>query len=138
MKRTHIVILIGIASLIVGLLVFSVDFSTYDTISSARNKQGKFVHLIAKLDKSQPITYDPINNPNYLSFYVVDSLGDKAKVVYHNSKPGDLEKSERIVIKGKMQKDYFDCKDILLKCPSKYKDDKKVLEKDMKEQTTSK
>ena len=138
MKRTHIVILIGIASLIVGLLVFSVDFSTYDTISSARNKQGKFVHLIAKLDKSQPITYDPINNPNYLSFYVVDSLGDKAKVVYHNSKPGDLEKSERIVIKGKMQKDYFDCKDILLKCPSKYKDDKKVLEKDMKEQTSSK
>lgn len=138
MKRTHIVILIGIASLIVGLLVFSVDFSTYDTISSARNKQGKFVHLIAKLDKSQPITYDPINNPNYLSFYVVDSLGDKAKVVYHNSKPGDLEKSERIVIKGKMQKDYFDCKDILLKCPSKYKDDKKLLEKDMKEQTTSK
>ncbi len=137
MKRTHIVILIGIASLIVGLLVFSVDFSTYDTISSARNKQGKFVHLIAKLDKSQPITYDPINNPNYLSFYVVDSLGDKAKVVYHNSKPGDLEKSERIVIKGKMQKDYFDCKDILLKCPSKYKDDKKLLEKDMKEQTGS-
>jgi len=138
MKRTHIVILIGIASLIVGLLVFSVDFSTYDTISSARNKQGKFVHLIAKLDKTQPITYDPINNPNYLSFYVVDSLGDKAKVVYHNSKPGDLEKSERIVIKGKMQKDYFDCKDILLKCPSKYKDDKKLLEKDMKEQTSSK
>ncbi len=138
MKRTHIVILIGIAALIVGLLVFSVDFSTYDTISSARNKQGKFVHLIAKLDKTQPITYDPINNPNYLSFYVVDSLGDKAKVVYHNSKPGDLEKSERIVIKGKMQKDYFDCKDILLKCPSKYKDDKKVLEKDMKEQTSSK
>ena len=137
MKRTHIVILIGIASLIVGLLVFSVDFSTYDTISSARNKQGKFVHLIAKLDKSQPITYDPINNPNYLSFYVVDSLGDKAKVVYHNSKPGDLEKSERIVIKGKMQKDYFDCKDILLKCPSKYKDDKKLLEKDMKEQIGS-
>ena len=138
MKRTHIVILIGIASLIVGLLVFSVDFSTYDTISSARNKQGKFVHLIAKLDKTQPITYDPINNPNYLSFYVVDSLGDKAKVVYHNSKPGDLEKSERIVIKGKMQKDYFDCKDILLKCPSKYKDDKKLLEKNMKEQTSSK
>ena len=138
MKRSHIIILIGIAALIVGLLVFSVDFSTYDTISSAKNKQGKFVHLIAKLDKTQPITYDPINNPNYLSFYVVDSLGDKAKVVYHNSKPGDLEKSERIVIKGKMQKDYFDCKDILLKCPSKYKDDKKVLEKDMKEQTTSK
>ena len=135
MKKTHIVILIGIAALIVGLLVFSVDFSTYDTINSAKEKEGKFVHIIAKLDKTQPIEYDPMNNPNYLSFYAVDSLGGKTKVVYHNSKPADIEKSERIVLKGKMQKDYFDCKDILLKCPSKYKDYKKNLEKNMNEQT---
>jgi cytochrome c-type biogenesis protein CcmE len=136
MKRTHIIILIGIVALIIGLLVFSVDFSTYDTINSAKNKQGKFVHLIAKLDKSEPITYDPIKNPNYLSFYAVDSLGGKTQVIYHNSKPGDLEKSERIVLKGKMEADHFECQDILLKCPSKYKDDKKMLEKDMKDQTT--
>lgn len=136
MKRTHIIILIGIVALIIGLLVFSVDFSTYDTINSAKKKQGKFVHLIAKLDKSEPITYDPIKNPNYLSFYAVDSLGGKTQVIYHNSKPGDLEKSERIVLKGKMEVDHFECQDILLKCPSKYKDDKKMLEKDMKDQTT--
>ncbi len=137
MKKTHIVILIGIAALIIGLLTYSVDFSTYDTVNSAKSKQGKYVHLIAKLDKSQPIEYDAINNPNYLSFYAVDSLGGKTKVVYHNSKPADLEKSERIVMKGKMQADHFECSDILLKCPSKYKDDKKELEKNMNEQTTS-
>lgn len=137
MKRSHIVILIGIAALIVGLLVYSVDFSTYDTVASAKQKEGKFVHLIARLDKSQPIEYDPINNPNYLSFYAVDSLGGQTKVVYHNSKPADLEKSERIVLKGKMEKDHFECKDILLKCPSKYKDDKKMLEKNMKEETAA-
>ena len=34
-----------------------------------------------------------------------------------------MEKSERIVLKGRVQGDHFDCKDILLKCPSKYKDD---------------
>ncbi len=135
MKKTHIVILIGIAALIVGLLVFSVDFSTYDSINSAKEKEGKFVHIIAKLDKTQPIEYDPIKDPNYLSFYAIDSLGGSTKVIYHNSKPTDLEKSERVVLKGKMQKDYFDCKDILLKCPSKYKDDKKNLEKNMNEQT---
>jgi cytochrome c-type biogenesis protein CcmE len=27
------------------------------------------------------------------------------------------------VLKGRVQGDHFDCKDILLKCPSKYKDD---------------
>ena len=88
MKRSHIIILIGIAALIVSLLVFSAgDLSTYDTISSARQKMGKPVHLIAKLDLSQPIEYDPIKDPNYLSFYAVDSLGAKTKVVFHNSKP---------------------------------------------------
>ena len=138
MKKTHIIILIGIAALIVALLAYSVDFSTYDTVASAKQKQGKFVHLIAKVDKTQPIEYDPINNPNYLSFVVVDSLGDRTKVIYHNSKPADLEKSERVVLKGKMEQDHFECKDILLKCPSKYKDDKKQLEKSMTEQTAVK
>ena len=138
MKKTHIIILIGIAALIVALLAYSVDFSTYDTVASAKQKQGKFVHLIAKVDITQPIEYDPINNPNYLSFVVVDSLGDRTKVIYHNSKPADLEKSERVVLKGKMEQDHFECKDILLKCPSKYKDDKNQLEKSMTEQTAVK
>ena len=134
MKKTHIFILVGIAALIIGLLVFSVDFSTYDTIDSARQKQGKFVHLIARLDHSQPLQYDPVNNPNYLSFYAVDSLGATTKVVYRDSKPADLEKSERIVMKGKMQTDHFECSSILLKCPSKYKDNKKQLEKTINDQ----
>ncbi len=135
MKKTHIIILVSIAALIVSLIVFSAgDFSTYETISSAKNKQGKYVHLIAKLDKTMPVEYDAVNNPNYLSFYAVDSLGGKTKVVFHNSKPTDLEKSERIVMKGSMKGDHFECKDILLKCPSKYKDDKKVLEKTVTDQ----
>ncbi len=132
MKKTHIVILVGIAVLIVALIIFgfpSSDFSTYDTISSAKSKQGKYVHLIARLDKSQPIEYDAVKNPNYLSFSIVDSLGSQTKVIYHNSKPTELEQSERVVLQGKMQGDVFECKSITLKCPSKYKDDKKQLEK---------
>ncbi len=129
--------LIGIVALIVGLLSYSADFSTYDTIESAKAKQGKFVHIIAKLDKKQPVEYDPITNPNFLTFFAVDSLGAKTKVVFHNSKPADLEKSERLVMKGKMAADHFECSDILLKCPSKYKDDEKQLQKTMEEQTAS-
>lgn len=138
MKKTHLILLVGIAALIVALIVFSAgDFSTYETIDSAKNKKGTFVHLIAKLDKTEPIEYDAINNPNYLSFYAVDSLGGKTKVIFHNSKPTDLEKSERIVMKGTMKDDHFECKDILLKCPSKYKDDKTQLEKTITEQQDS-
>ena len=129
MKRSHIVILVAIAIAIGALIMLSVDFSTYDTVASARQKQGKYVHLIARLDKSIPMDYDPAKNPNYLAFSAKDSLGNVTKVVYHNTKPTELDQSERIVLKGKMQGDVFECSDILLKCPSKYKDDKKVLEK---------
>ena len=138
MKKTHIILLLGIAGLIVGLISFSADFSTYDTIGSAKEKQGKFVHIIAKLDKTQPVEYDAVKNPNYLTFYAVDSLGGKTKVVFHNSMPADLEKSERLVMKGKMGNEHFECSDILLKCPSKYKDDKQQLQNNMKEQTSMK
>jgi cytochrome c-type biogenesis protein CcmE len=137
MKKTHIIILVGIAAMIVGLLAYSVDFSTYDTVASARQKPGKYVHLIAKLDMSQPVEYDPIKNPNYLSFHAVDSLGGQTKVIYRNSKPSDLEKSERIVMKGSMENGHFECKEILLKCPSKYKDDKEQMQKSVDNTTTT-
>ena len=129
MKKTHIILLVIIAFAIGGLLMFSVDFSTYDTVSSAKLKQGKYVHLIAKLDKSLPVEYYPANNPNYLAFTAVDSLGSTTRVVYRNTKPTELEQSERVVLKGKMKGEVFECSEILLKCPSKYKDDKKQLEK---------
>ncbi|HSQ45059.1 MAG TPA: cytochrome c maturation protein CcmE [Ginsengibacter sp.] len=129
MKTSSIIILVAIAAAIGVLLMYSVDFSTYDTISSAKEKPGKYVHLIARLDKSKPIQYDAIKDPNYLSFYATDSLGGSTQVIYHNTKPAELEQSDRIVLKGKMEGNVFECDNILLKCPSKYKDDKKQLEK---------
>ena len=119
----------AIAVAIGALLMYSVDFSTYDSIQSAKSKQGKYVHLIAKLDRKYPVEYNAIKDPNYLSFYAIDSIGSTTKVVYRNAKPAELEQSERIVLKGKMNGDVFECDNILLKCPSKYKDDKKQLEK---------
>lgn len=131
MKKTHIVILMLIAAAIVVLVSYMGDLTTYETIASARQKEGKFVNLIARIDLQQPVEYDAVKNPNYLSFTAVDTLGNRIKVVYHNNKPTDMEKSERVVLKGKMQGDYFDCKDILLKCPSKYKDDPNAMKKSM-------
>jgi cytochrome c-type biogenesis protein CcmE len=129
MKTSSIIILVAIAAAIGVLLMYSVDFSTYDTISSAKAKPGKYVHLIATIDKSKPIQYDAIKDPNYLSFYAIDSLGGSTQVIYHNTKPAELEQSDRIVLQGKMEGNVFNCDHILLKCPSKYKDDKKQLEK---------
>jgi len=134
MKRTHIIILIFIAVAIAVLVSFMGDLSTYETIASARQKEGKNVTIIARLDYSHPVEYDPRTNPNYLSFHVVDTLGNRAKVVYHFEKPYDMEKAERIVLKGKMKGDIFEItsKDgILIKCPSKYKDDPKAAQNNL-------
>jgi cytochrome c-type biogenesis protein CcmE len=131
MKTTHIIILVFIAAAIAVLIGFTGDLSTYETVASARQKEGKFVRLIAKVDKSAPIEYDAVKNPNYLVFTAVDTLGNKTRVVYHDSKPTDFEKSERLVLNGKMQNGQFECKDMLLKCPSKYKDDPNTAKKNL-------
>jgi cytochrome c-type biogenesis protein CcmE len=69
MKKTHIILLVFIAAIIAVLISFMGDVTTYDTISSAKQKEGRFVHLIAKIDKQQPMLYDAVKDPNYLSFY---------------------------------------------------------------------
>ena len=129
MKKTHIVILVCIAATIMVLLSYVTDISTYETLASARQKAGKTVTVIAKLDKSSPIEYNPSKNPNLTSFIVSDSLGNRIKVMYYFEKPFDMEKSERVVLKGKINGDIFEItrKDgVLIKCPSKYKDDPKA------------
>jgi cytochrome c-type biogenesis protein CcmE len=137
MKKIHIVLLVLIAGTIAVLLTFLKTASTYDTVDTAMAKPGKFVHLMARLDKSQPIEYDAIKNPNYLTFTAVDTTGRSVKVVYHSAKPDNLEISERLVLKGKYQNGLFECRDIQTKCPSKYKEEMKATDKDLQSNTTT-
>jgi cytochrome c-type biogenesis protein CcmE len=134
MKKLHIFLLVAVAVAIAVMISFTTDLTTYDTIASAKGKPGTYVHLIAKLDRNQPIDYDPLKDPNYCSFTVVDSLGSTIKVISNKPKPADLEMSERVVLKGRMQSDGFHCEDILLKCPSKYKDDMEAASKQLQKQ----
>jgi len=123
MKKTHIIFLLLIAGAIAVLLTFLKTASTYDTVDTAISKPGKFVHLMARLDKTQPVEYDALKDPNYLAFTAVDTLGKSVRVVYKNPKPDNFEISERLVLKGKYVEGTFECKEIQTKCPSKYKDE---------------
>lgn len=137
MKKTHIILLVLIAAAIAVLISFTGNLSTYETIASARQKEGSFVRLVATVDKTRPIEYDPIKDPNYLVFTALDSLGNSTRVVYRNAKPTDFEKSERLVLNGRMQNGQFECKDMMLKCPSKYKDDPNVAKKNLSNSNNS-
>lgn len=133
MKKIHIALLILIAATIAVLISFMGTLSTYDSVQSAMKKKGKTVSIIAKLNRTQPIEYDAVKNPNFLSFVAYDSLGSNMKVIYRKEKPTNLEHSERLVLKGKMSDDHFECSEILMKCPSKYKDDMNEAKKNLQE-----
>ena len=75
--------------------------------------------------------YDAVKNPNLTVFYAVDNSGQRRKVVYNNAKLTDMERSESLALNGMMHDDYFECKTIQTKCPSKYKDDPKAAQKNL-------
>ncbi|MCX6271345.1 MAG: cytochrome c maturation protein CcmE [Bacteroidetes bacterium] len=125
MKRTHILIIIVVAiALGVIVSVFS-NSSTYVDFSEAMKNPGREYHIIGKLDTTQPIVYDTKVNINEFSFYMTDNKGVNRKVIYLNNKPQDFEKSEQVVVVGKMEGDHFKASSLLLKCPSKYNDKEK-------------
>jgi cytochrome c-type biogenesis protein CcmE len=135
MKKIHIILLVLIAASIAVLMSFLKGASTYDDINSAKSKNGKFVHLYAAIDKSNPIEYDAIKNPNYLSFMARDSTGQSVKVIYHSAKPDNFETSDKLVLDGRYKDSIFDCQSIQTKCPSKYKDDIKVARRNIQQTT---
>ena len=122
MKRIHFVI-IGLIVLGIGLLISaSGDLSTYSTFKDADNTNNK-VKIVGTLAKDKEIYYEPTEDPNYFSFYLTDADGRQEKVIYLKAKPTDFEQSEQIVLTGKMKNGSFYATDMLLKCPSKYKDE---------------
>ena len=138
MKKIHIVLLVLIAGAIAYLIgSFKFASSTYETIAEAKAKPGKFVHVAVRLDKLVPVVYDPKKDANFLSFQAVgiDSPNQKMQVVYRQGEIPNLMISERLVLKGKYEDDHFECKDVQTKCPSKYKDDLKVAEKNVQDAT---
>lgn len=124
MKKLHILGIIVIAVAIGVIFVSLKNTSTYADFTEALNNPGTEYHVVGKLDKTQPQIYEPRINPDEFLFSMVDNKGVVKQVVLHKSKPQDFEKSEQIVLIGKMEGDNFHANDILMKCPSKYNDGK--------------
>ena len=122
MKKIHIAA-IGILLIALALIfTASQDFSTYASFQDAA-ASGHEVKIVGELAKDKEIFYNPAEDPNYFTFHVIDKDGATRKVVMNRAKPQDFEMSEQIVVTGKLQGDEFIASDLLLKCPSKYKDE---------------
>ena len=118
-------IIIALAFIVLGIIVFtsvSKDVSTYASFNIAA-KSGQSSKIVGQLAKDKPMVYDAENKPNEFSFYMKDNEGLVKQVILNKPKPQDFEMSEQIVVTGKMKGDVFEAHEILMKCPSKYKDE---------------
>ena len=138
MKKSHIIGIIIIAAAIMIIMSTAGDASSYVDFGQAKElaEEGSKtkVHVVGRLKKDAQghivgMKYDPVVDPNYFSFTLVDTNRVEQQVVYYNPKPQDFERSEQVVITGNMQNEVFVADKILLKCPSKY------VEKEVKQNT---
>ena len=133
MKKIQIFGLVIIA-VAIGIIVSTAgDASTYVDFSKAKEMassgDNESIHVVGKLKKNTEgqileMEYQPEIDPNYFSFTLIDNNNVAQKVVYKSTKPQDFDKSEQVVVIGKMQGETFTAEKILMKCPSKYEDGK--------------
>lgn len=109
---------------IVYIVSTSGNYSSYAGFDKASQNEGKIYQVVGLLNKDKKIHYDPLKDPNYFSFFLIDKEGKENKVVYPGPPPPDFERSEDVVLNGAMAGDEFHATKILLKCPSKYEDGK--------------
>ena len=120
MKKSHILAIVIIAVAIAAILSTVADSSTYASFSIAADHPNKTYHVVGKLAKEKPQEYNPQANADLFTFFLVDNDGQERKVILHKARPQDFDKSEQIVVIGKMNGDEFAASDVLMKCPSKY------------------
>lgn len=118
MKRTHIAIIVTIAVAIGAIMVSINDASTYVGFAQADSTPGTKYTVIGHLDKEAPMDYNA--RAQKFAFTAIDKEGNKKKVIYHQPKPQDFERSEEITMKGFSTDSTFVAEEILMKCPSKY------------------
>jgi len=123
MKKSSIFGLVVIAIAIAVIISVYSNSSTYGTFNDAKQTNGE-LHIVGHLDKKKELFYDATKNANYFSFYMTDNKGAECKIVFPGTKPQDFERSEQIVLTGQMLGKEFHASSILMKCPSKYTNDK--------------
>src|SRR5690606_21770929 len=119
MKKSSILGIIAIAVAIAIIIRIYADSSTYASFKEAQKTEAEW-HVVGQFNKEKDLVYDPLTDANYFAFYMLDDQGEECKVVFNGSKPQDFERSEQIVLTGKMVGEEFHASKILMKCPSKY------------------
>jgi len=123
MKKGSILGIVVIAIAIAVIISTYSKSTTYGSFKEAAATNAQ-LQIVGHLDKGKELYYDATKDANYFSFYMKDNKGQECKVVFTGTKPQDFERSEQVVLTGQMAGNEFHASKILMKCPSKYTQDK--------------
>jgi cytochrome c-type biogenesis protein CcmE len=131
MKLSHIIAIVVIVAAIAIIIFTAGDASTYVNFDQAHEMASTGnetpIHVVGQLKKNaegQIVGLENSEDKLSFSFILVDDNKKEQKVVYYEPMPPDFLRSEKVVVIGSYQHDQFVAKKILLKCPSKYQDQK--------------
>jgi len=133
MKKSHIIVLVVIAAAIAIIVSTAGDASTYvdfgQAMSMSTSGNSKEIHVVGQLKKDAHgniIGIEEGADRVSFSFLMIDDKGREQKVYYSQPMPPDFTRSEKVVVIGTYVENDFRASKILLKCPSKYQDEKKL------------
>jgi cytochrome c-type biogenesis protein CcmE len=131
MKPTHIIAIVVIAVAIGIIISTAGDASTYVNFSQAYQMastgETKGIHVVGQLKKDTSGNIIGLENGAdnvSFSFLLVDDQGKEQQVFYNEPMPADFTRSEKVVVIGSYKGEKFLASKILLKCPSKYQEQK--------------
>lgn len=131
MKKSHILIIVVIAAAIAIIISTAGDASTYasfdDAYQMALAGNKNSIHIVGQLPKDsrgQVVGIEEGADKVSFSFIMIDDKGKEQKVDYNQPMPSDFTRSEKIVVVGRYEGEIFHAQKILLKCPSKYQEQK--------------
>lgn len=131
MKKSHILIIILIAAAIGIVVSTAEDASTYVTFEQAyqlaSNGSTSSIHVVGELKKDvndHVVGIIQGSDRVSFSFVMIDENKKEQIVEYHEPMPQDFIRSEKVVVIGSYHDDIFVAEKILLKCPSKYQEQK--------------
>ncbi len=131
MKLSHIIAIVVIATAIAIIIFTAGDASTYVNFEQAYQMASTGnetqIHVVGQLKKDESGHVVGLENSDdklSFSFILVDDNKKEQKIIYNEPMPPDFLRSEKVVVIGGYKNDQFIAKKILLKCPSKYQDQK--------------
>src|SRR6516225_8342598 len=131
MKPSYIIAIVVIAAAIGIIIATAGDASTYVDFGQAQKMASEGsttpIHVVGQLKKDEAGHVVGLENSIdklSFSFILIDDNKKEQKVYYNEPMPPDFLRSEKVVVVGSYQGDQFVAKKILLKCPSKYQEQK--------------